>query len=115
MPTFSTSCPPNAYFDPDTDSCTLKNQDGSAFIQDSPALTTAQAIGIGIVIGAFIVAVIGTLLFLFLRKRRAGKKNAIIMVSDGKKDDIEPDKPAYPGKIRVCSGSFRILLWIVSL
>jgi hypothetical protein len=54
--------------------------------------------GAGIVIGAFIIALIGTLLLLFMRKRRAMKENGIIMVTDGKNDVIKPDKPAYTGQ-----------------
>lgn len=92
-------CPHYAYFDPITGVCILKSQ-GASTTKHNPALTTAQAIGIGIVIGAFITAVIGMLL-LFMRKRRAGKKNAIIVITDGKKDslDEELDKPAHQRQI----------------
>lgn len=86
-------CPPYASFDPFTGACVLGNQETSTSVRHSPALTTAQAIGIGIVIGAFIVAVIGTLLFFFLQKRRASGKNAIMVVTDGKNNNIELDKP----------------------
>ena len=78
----------------------MKNQGGQSVVKDNSALTTAQAIGIGIAVGVFIIAMIGALVFLFLRKRRAGKKNEIIMVTDGKKgNSIELDKPASARQI----------------
>lgn len=41
------------------------------------------------------MAVIGIVLLL-MRKRRAAKKNAVIVFTDGKKDSLdEPDKPAH--------------------
>jgi hypothetical protein len=95
---FPIPCPHYAYFDPITGVCILNNQDAST-TQHHHALTTAQAIGVGIVIGAFIMAVIGMVLLL-MRKRRAAKKNAVIVVTDGKKYSLdEPDKPAYQRQI----------------
>lgn len=76
----------------------MKNQGDSTSTQHS-ALTIAQSIGVGIVIGTFITAVIGILLFLFLRKRRAGNKNAIIVVTEENKDNIELDKPTYTRRV----------------
>lgn len=53
----------------------------------SGGLTTAQAIGIGVVIGAFVMTFILIMGFFFLRRKRGlnGRQNAVIVVTESAK------------------------------